>query len=298
MTDIETKAPAVKYTAGHMELRPGVPVYVRIYEPANFTKTVLCLHGVADSCTDFDELAKALAADGYRVLSYDRPGIGRSPLPESILKNFVVANLGILQAFMTAPGGVDAVICSSGGAAVFHTFWASLAPKLNLKTPLLVYSEPGFEMSDEIKASIRSRLDFMAGRYATFEEARAAWLACGWGDVAFENDAIRDEFLKNRLLKIGQYYSPAMHEKLLSALRNDTPAQSVDALRVQAHFQGPVLLMYAAERASYHQARLVDLKPSYPHIRLHSVAGSAHPLSLTTVGEISTIRDFLNRSAA
>lgn len=298
MTDIETNIPAVKYTAGHMELRPGVPVYVRIYEPVNFTKTVLCMHGAAGSSADFDELAKALAADGYRVLSYDRPGFGRSPLPESILKNFVLANLGILQAFMTAPGGVDAVICSSGGAAIFHAFCARVAPKLGLKTPLLVYSEPGFEMNDEVKGSIQSRLAFMAGRYATFEEARTAWLACGWDDVAFKNDAIRDEFLKNRLIKIDQYYRPAVHEKLLSALRNVTPAQSVDALRVQADFQGLVLLMHAAERESHHQARLADLKPSYPHIHLHSVAGSAHPLSLTTVKEISIIRDFLNRGAA
>jgi pimeloyl-ACP methyl ester carboxylesterase len=295
MTDLQSTSPEVKHSAGHMELRPGVPVFVRIHEPANFTKTVLCMHGAVGSSADFDELAKALAADGWRVLAYDRPGIGRSPLPDSILKNFVLANLGILQAFMKAPGGVDAVVCSSGGAAMFHTFWARLAPKLELKTPLLVYSEPGFEMSDEVKASIQSRAAFMAGRYATFEEARAAWLTCGWGQVAFANDEVRDEFLKNRLLHIDEHYRPAVNEKLLSSLRNSTPLKGVDALRVQANFQGPLLLMHTAEREAHHQGRLPTLKASYPDVRMHAVSGSGHPLSLTTQHEISTIRDFLNR---
>ena len=298
MTELQANTPEVKLTIGHMELRPGVPVYVRIYEPKNFSKTLLCLHGAVGSCADFDELAKAFASDGYRVISYDRPGIGRTPLPDSILKNFVLANLGILQAFMKTTGGVDAVICSSGGAAIFHTFWARLAPKLSLKVPLLVYSEPGFEMSDEVKASVRSRAEFMAGRYATFEEARAAWLACGWDQVEFASDAVRDAFLTNRLIKIDQHYRPAVHEKLLVALRDLKIANSVDALRVQADFPGPVLLMYAAQRESHHQARLVDLKRSYPDIRLHSVSGTGHPLSLTTADEISTIRDFLNHGAA
>jgi len=298
MTEIETLEPEVKHTAGHMELRPGVPVYARIFEPKNFSKTVLCLHGVAGSSADYDELAKTLAKEGWRVVSYDRPGVGRSPLPESITKNYVQANLGILQAFMKVTGGVDAVICSSGGAAIFHTFWASLAKKLELKPPLLVYSEPGFEMSDEFKALIRPRAEFMAGSYATFEEARVAWLACGWDAVAFASVEVRDEFLRNRLLKMDQHYKPAMHKTLLSSLRNLTPAQRVDALRLPADFAGPVLLMHAAERESHHQARLLNLKPSYPNIGLHSVPGSAHPLSLTTAGEISIIRDFLNRGAA
>lgn len=46
--------------------------------PGDQTKTVLCVHGLSRNGRDFDWLAKALAADGYRVIYPDMAGRGRS----------------------------------------------------------------------------------------------------------------------------------------------------------------------------------------------------------------------------
>lgn len=285
------------HKTGHVELSPGVIVYVRIYESPNYERTVLCLHGAASSCSDFDELAKALAVDGCRVVSFDRPGVGRSPLPDKIASNYILANLAILQAFMKMPGGVDMVVCSSGGAAMFHLFWARSAKKLNLKAPRLVYSEPGFEMNEQVISSLQPHLKFMLGQYSTFEEARAAWLSSGWGRVAFSNDQVRDEYLMNNLIKSDQYFKPAVNKALLSPVLGHLDTKYSDALRVRANFDAPVLLLYSADRADYHLGRMDDFKASYHNYEIHAIEGSAHPLSLTTEREISVIRDFLKRGA-
>jgi pimeloyl-ACP methyl ester carboxylesterase len=297
MNEAKTTNSEINHKAGHMELGPGVAVYVRIFEPANYVKTVLCLHGAAGSSSDFDELAKALADDGCRVISYDRPGNGRSPLLQTIASKFTLSNLAIIKAFMKMPGGVDAVVCSSGGAAIYHLFWARVASKLNLKAPALAYCEPGFEMNDDVKSSIHDRLIFMEGKYATFEDARAAWLESGWSRVAFASETVRDDYLRNRLLKIDGFYRPAIHEKLLNSLRINEAKHEVDALRVNANFTRPLLLLHAADRAEYYQGRMPQLNESYKNITVHTVEGSHHPLSLTTDFEISLIRDFLKYEA-
>jgi pimeloyl-ACP methyl ester carboxylesterase len=297
MTNQAVNGAEIIHKTGHVELSPGVIVYVRIYEPTNYERTVLCLHGSACSCSDFDELAKALAADGCRVVSYDRPGMGKSPLPDTIASNYNSANLAILQAFMKMPGGVDMVVCSSGGAAVFHSFWARGVEKLNLKAPYLVYSEPGFEMSEQVIASLQPHLKFMLGQYSTFEEARAVWLRSGWGRVAFSNDRVRDAYLMNSLTKSGQYFKPAVHKTLLSPVLGHSAIKHSDALRIHANFDAPVLLLYSTDCADYQLGRLNDFKASYHNYEIHAIEGSAHPLSLTTEREISVVRDFLKRGA-
>lgn len=42
-------------------------------------RTVVCVHGLSRNGRDFDWLAQALAADGFRVICPDMPGRGRSP---------------------------------------------------------------------------------------------------------------------------------------------------------------------------------------------------------------------------
>lgn len=296
MNEAQTTNSEINHKAGHMQLGPGMAVYVRIFEPANYVKTVLCLHGAAGSSSDFDELAKALADDGCRVISYDRPGNGRSPLLQSIASKFTLSNLAILKAYMKMPGGVDAVVCSSGGAAIHHLFWARVASKLSLKIPRVVYSEPGFKLSDDAR-SVQERSKFLGGTYTTFEDARAAWFESGWSDVAFANEQVRDEFLRNRLLKLDGLYRPAVHQKILSSLRSNAEEVRLDALRVNANFTGPLLILHAANRTEHYQGRMPLLNESYKNITVHTVDGSHHPLSLTTDFEISLIRDFLKQEA-
>ncbi len=46
-------------------------------------RAVVLLHGWPLSCDTWDEQAMAIAQSGYRVISYDRRGFGRSSQPWS-----------------------------------------------------------------------------------------------------------------------------------------------------------------------------------------------------------------------
>jgi pimeloyl-ACP methyl ester carboxylesterase len=45
---------------------------------SNATRTAVCVHGLTRNAHDFDDLAAAMAADGWRVLALDIPGRGKS----------------------------------------------------------------------------------------------------------------------------------------------------------------------------------------------------------------------------
>ncbi len=78
----------------------------------------VCLHGLTRSGRDFDTLARALAAEGRRVLCPDLPGRGASdwlPDPALYAPPAYVAVLSYLLARLDDPRGVDWVGTSLGG---------------------------------------------------------------------------------------------------------------------------------------------------------------------------------------
>jgi len=284
----------VEFKAGIMALRQGLKIHVRVHEPQGFTKTVLCMHGAIGSSADFDVLARALAAKGCRVLAYDRPGIGYSLLPDDYLQKGYITNLAIIHAFMKSSDGVDTVVCSSGGAAYLHAYLTRKDSATDVAPARLVYCEPGFEMSPEIKKSLTKRIEFAGQRFSSFEQAKSAWLDSGWDRVSFGSEQMRDEFVKNWLFQVGEQWIPAVDPRLLKAwLKSGEEGQGVDALRMPGSFQDPVMFLYSADRKSYHMDRMSEFKRSYPNVVLSEVADSAHPLSLTTDAELSAITDFI-----
>lgn len=287
----ETK---VEFKAGIMTLRSDLKIQVRVHEPQGFTKTVLCMHGAIGSSADFDVLARSLAAKGCRVVAYDRPGVGYSLLSDDYLQKGYVTNLAIIHAFMKAPGGVDTVVCSSGGAAYLHAYLTRKDGANDVAPARLVYCEPGFEMSSDIQKTLTKRIAFAAQRYASFEQAKTAWLDSGWDRVSFGSEQMRDEFVKNWLFQVGEQWIPAVDPRLLQAwLKTGQEGQSVDALRMPASYAGQVLMLYSADRKDYHMNRMAEFKRSYPNVAMSEVLDSAHPLSLTTDAELSTITDFI-----
>lgn len=294
MSDTLTTPADVSFKSGLMALSPSLKIHVRAHEPQGFTKTVLCMHGAIGSSADFDVLARSLAAKGCRVLAYDRPGIGYTLLTEDYLKRGYVINLAILHAFMKSAGGVDTVVCSSGGASYLHAYLTRKDGEAGLAPARVVYCEPGFEMNSEIKKSLSLRVAFAGSRFSSFEQAKTAWLESGWDRVAFGSETQRDEFLKHWLFQIGDEWIPAVDRRLMQAwLKTGEEGQGVDALRMPASFQGQVLYLYSADRLAYHMDRMAEFKRSYPQVALCEIEGSAHPLSLTTERELSAVTDFI-----
>ncbi len=57
-------------------------LYGRAYGSAEARRTILCLHGLTRNSSDFDALARHLAAAGDQVLAFDQRGRGRSQWDE------------------------------------------------------------------------------------------------------------------------------------------------------------------------------------------------------------------------
>jgi pimeloyl-ACP methyl ester carboxylesterase len=100
---------------------------------SNAKKVLVCVHGLTRNCRDFDYIAKELSSShGYRVLSIDMPGRGRSQyLPDSqmyIYKNYCLVVLALLNQLKltsvdylgTSMGGILAIYLSQENPNLFR----------------------------------------------------------------------------------------------------------------------------------------------------------------------------------
>src|SRR5687768_7698240 len=85
--------------------------------PADTGRTAVCVHGLTRNARDFDALAAALAADGFRVLAVDVAGRGRSDRLADPALYTNVTYAGHLRRFLTELGlaRVDWIGTSMGG---------------------------------------------------------------------------------------------------------------------------------------------------------------------------------------
>jgi pimeloyl-ACP methyl ester carboxylesterase len=86
-------------------------------------KTLVCVHGLTRNCRDFDYLASELSSNyGYRVLSIDMPGRGRSEyLPNwemYVYENYCLVILSILEQLNLT--SIDYLGTSMGGILALH----------------------------------------------------------------------------------------------------------------------------------------------------------------------------------
>ncbi len=123
-----------------------IELYVKIWGPEG-GKPVVLIHGWPLSADSWDDVANALADNGYRAIAYDRRGFGRSDQPDggydydtfaadlgAVLEEYADGQQAALVGFSMGGGEVARYIATNNGEGISHAVLISSVVPYMLKT--------------------------------------------------------------------------------------------------------------------------------------------------------------------
>lgn len=248
---------------------------------------VLCVHGLTRNGRDFDPLARALAAEGRRVICPDLPGRGASdwlPRGELYQPPVYVGALAHLLAKLDAPW-VDWVGTSLGGicgmlAAVIpgHPIRrmvlndvGAFIPKASLER---IRDYVGVEGDFPDLAALERHIRQVHASFGALTDADWAHLAEHSARVV-AGGAVR------------LHYDPAIAIPMLRA-----PVEALELWPIWNAITLPVLLIRGAE-SDLLPADTADRMAMRRGVRLEVIAGAGHAPALMDPAQIAIVADFL-----
>jgi pimeloyl-ACP methyl ester carboxylesterase len=260
-----------------------VSLFYKDWGPRDGTPIVL-IHGWPLTGDTFDDLAVALAEDGYRSIVPDRRGFGRSDQPwdgydydtfasdvEAVLEDAGISGPFALAGFSMGGGEVARLVARHGDRVTKAILIGSIVPYM-LHTDDNPAGVPQ-DIFDQIGAGI---VEDRAGFFKSF--ARDFY---GAGAVS---EAVLDDFLR---------------QALMAGLRPTLGAAkafgSTDFRADLRHFTMPTLVIHGTEDATVPiDATARAVKAALPHAQLIEYEGSAHGLLASDKQRLTRdIRDFL-----
>jgi pimeloyl-ACP methyl ester carboxylesterase len=260
-------------------------------------KTVLCVHGLTRNGRDFDVLATALAAEGWRVVAPDMPGRGRSPRLRVQDYTYPVY-AGVIAALLArlAVDSVDWVGTSMGGI-----IGMSLAALPGAPIRRLLLNDVGAFIP---RPAIARILDY-AGGDKRFDDRGAAERYLRQVHAPF--GALTDEQWRHMALYSSLpadgggfrlHYDPAIIQALAAA-----PADDVVLWPLWEPIACPTLILRGAEsdlllRDTAQEMTRRGAAAAKGLVRLQEIAGAGHAPALMAADQIAMVRDFLADDAA
>jgi pimeloyl-ACP methyl ester carboxylesterase len=256
--------------------------------PPDAARTVVCVHGLTRNGRDFDFLAWALAAEGWRVVCPDVVGRGRSdrlPVPDLYGFPQYLADMTALIARLDV-AELDWVGTSMGGAI-------GLLLAAQPKTPIrrLVLNDVGPLIP---KASLE-RIAGYVGADRDFD------------DIDGVERYLREIFAGFGLLTDAQWLHLAIHSAVtqpdgrwrlaydpaIGTSMTTKPIEDVNLWPLWQRVTGPVLIL----RGESSDVLLPDTAKAMiehsPHAKLVEFSGVGHASALMAEDQIATVRDFL-----
>jgi non-heme chloroperoxidase len=267
------------------ENREDIEIY---YEDHGAGQPVVLIHGYPLDRHSWERQARVLLDAGYRVVTYDRRGFGRSSQPTSgydydtfasdlnVLLTELELDDVVLTGFSMGTGEVSRYLGKHGSARVSKAVLIGAIPPFLLRTPDNPDGVDG-EIFEEIKRSI------LADRYAYFSD----FFADFYNTEVLAPDRIGPAALAasfNVAAGSSWYASYACVDSWLTDFRADL-----------AKFDIPTLVVHgAADRILPFQATVGRLTALLKEVTLVSVHGGPHNILWTHADEVNTaLLDFL-----
>jgi pimeloyl-ACP methyl ester carboxylesterase len=259
-------------------------------------RVAVCCHGLTRNGRDFDPLAEALAAAGWRVVAPDVPGRGRSEWlkrPEDYTYPFYVAAMAALIGRLAAET-VDWVGTSMGGLIgmmlaaqpgtpirrlVLNDIGA-VVPKASIeRIATYVGHDPRFETLDAVEAYLR-HIHAPFGRLTDAE----------WRHLATHSSASADKG------HLRLHYDPA----IAKAFTTGAKVEDVVLWPVWDAVACPTLLVRGAQSDLFLPETAAEmtrrgLAGAAGRVRLQEIADAGHAPALMAADQIALLRDFLSR---
>jgi len=246
---------------------------------------VLCVHGLTRQGRDFDVIAAALAADGYRVLAPDLPGRGHSEwLPRGELYVYPVYVAALAHLLAAIGGEVDWIGTSLGGICGMLAGAAPNAPirrmVINDVGPLIpaaalarIRDYIGWQPAFDDLAALEAHLRKVHAPFGTLSDAE-------WRSMAEHSCRTRPDG------KLTFHYDPAIAEMVKAG-----PLQDVDLWPVWPRITCPRLVIRGAQSDLLLPETFARMAAS--GASTHVVPDAGHAPMLNDAGSIAVIRGFL-----
>lgn len=256
-------------------------------------RPIVLIHGWPLTGDTFDDLAVALAEDGYRSIVPDRRGFGRSDQPwdgydydtfasdvDAVLEDAGIAGPVALAGFSMGGGEVARLVAR-------HKERISHAILIGSIVPYMLHTEDNpsgvpQDIFDQIGGGI------LEDRAAFFKSFAKDFYRVG-AISSPVSEAVLDDFQRQALMA-------GLHPTLAAARAFATTDFRGD-LR---HFTMPTLVIHGTKDATVPiDATARAVKAALPHARLVEYEGSAHGLLASDKGRlVGDIRDFLGSASA
>jgi non-heme chloroperoxidase len=236
-------------------------------------KPIMLIHGYPLDGNSWERQERALLAAGYRCISYDRRGFGRSSQPtvgydydtfardlRALLDQLALGEDVVLAGFSMGTGEVTRYLGTYGSAGVSKAVLLGVIPPFLLQTDENPKGVPG-SVFEGIKAAI------VADRYAYFEDFFANFYNTDvLGPERIGEAAVRASF--QVAAGAGPYASYACVDSWLTDFRADLP--KIDVPTLVMHGTADRVLPFASTAARLRDERLIaDLTvleiPDGPH---------------------------------
>jgi len=258
------------------------------YEDHGSGQPVVLIHGYPLNGNSWERQERALMAAGYRVITYDRRGFGRSSQPtvgydydtfaadlNALLEHLALDEV-VLVGFSMGSGEVTRYLGTYGSARVRKAALLGVIPPFLLQTDDNPEGVPG-EVFEGIKAAI------VADRYAYFKDFFDNFYNVDvLGGTRISEQALQASF--NVAAGASPYASYACVDTWLTDFRGDLPRIDVPTLVVHG----------TADRILPFSATAQRLPELIKDVRLVTVEGGPHNIAWTHADEVNTaLLDFL-----
>ncbi len=256
-------------------------------------RVVVCVHGLTRNARDFDVLAQDLAGLGWRVVSVDVPGRGRSEWlrrPEDYAYPFyaaalaaLIGRLGVEQVDWvgTSMGGLIGMMLAAQPASPIRRLVlndiGAFIPQASLeRIAQYVGRDPLFGSVDEVETYLRQ----VNAPFGPLSDAQ-------WRHLA-SHSALRAEDGRWRL-----HYDPAIGKAFANA-----PIDDVALWPAWEPIACPVLILRGGEsdllsRETAAEMTRRGVAAQAGKVRVHEIAGVGHAPALMALDQIALVREFL-----